>query len=60
MRTSTPFSTPALGQQNPMTPVRVMNVNVWDVTEDYDPHIYDSRRMHFEEEGEQGNGGESR
>jgi hypothetical protein len=59
-RTSTPFSTPALGQQNPTTPVHMMNVNAWDITEDYDPHIYDSGRMHFEEEGEQGNGGESR
>jgi hypothetical protein len=58
-RTSMPFSTLVLGQQNLTTPVHMMNVNAWDVTEEYDPHIYDSARMHFEEEGEQGNGGES-
>jgi hypothetical protein len=59
MRTPMLFSTPALGQQNLMTTVHMLNVNAWDIMEDYDLHIYDSARMHFEEEGEQKNGRES-
>jgi hypothetical protein len=58
-RIPTQFNTPAPTQQNLTTPIHMINVNAWDVTEDYDPHIYDSAKMYFEEEGEQGNGEES-
>ncbi|KAF8231213.1 hypothetical protein L208DRAFT_1378222 [Tricholoma matsutake] len=59
MRVVTSFNMPLPTQSNQMAQIHMMNINAWDITNDYDPHIYNSLRMHFEEEAEQGNGGES-
>ncbi|KAF8232417.1 hypothetical protein L208DRAFT_1377635 [Tricholoma matsutake] len=58
-RVATLFNTPPPTQPNQMAQIHMMNINAWDITDDYNPHIYNSSRMRFEEKAEHGNGGES-